>query len=216
MLITPAATAYLLTDRLHRMTLLSGAFGALAGFAGAVLSLLGSDLPTGAFMVLAASGLFFLAFMLSPRHGLLPRLKRLWERRRRTGAENLLRTIYLLLERRANKDDLRFGVDEVAAVRHESVGHVRRLTKMASRYGWVDVVSHDPIVLTPTGLESARQVVRNHRLWELFLTQEANLAADHVHADAEYIEHVLPRDVLRKLEQMLDNPAVDPHGKPIP
>jgi Mn-dependent DtxR family transcriptional regulator len=50
----------------------------------------------------------------------------------------------------------------------------------------------------------------------LFLTQEAKLAADHVHADAEYIEHVLPRDVLRRLEQMLDQPTEDPHGKPIP
>jgi manganese/zinc/iron transport system permease protein len=59
-------------------------------------------------------------------------------------------------------------------------------------------------------------VVRNHRLWELFLTQEAHLASDHVHADAEYIEHVLPRDVLRRLEQMLDNPTADPHGQPIP
>ena len=59
-------------------------------------------------------------------------------------------------------------------------------------------------------------MVRNHRLWELFLTQEAKLAADHVHADAEYIEHVLPRDVLAKLEQMLDQPTVDPHGRPIP
>jgi Mn-dependent DtxR family transcriptional regulator len=59
-------------------------------------------------------------------------------------------------------------------------------------------------------------VVRNHRLWELFLTQEANLAHDHVHADAEHIEHVLPRDVLTRLEQMLDHPTADPHGRPIP
>jgi Mn-dependent DtxR family transcriptional regulator len=37
-----------------------------------------------------------------------------------------------------------------------------------------------------------------------------------VHADAEYIEHVLPKDVLKRLEQMLDNPIADPHGQPIP
>ena len=53
--------------------------------------------------------------------------------------------------------------------------------------------SPDPIILTDEGLAESRRVVRNHRLWELFLTQEAKLAADHVHADAEYIEHVLPR-----------------------
>ncbi|MBC8105309.1 MAG: hypothetical protein H7Z14_01870, partial [Anaerolineae bacterium] len=45
---------------------------------------------------------------------------------------------------------------------------------------------------------------------------EAHLASDHVHADAEYIEHVLPKDVLARLEQMLDHPKADPHGRAIP
>src|SRR5688500_5880792 len=89
MLVTPAATAYLLTDRLHRMVMLAAAFGAAAGVLGAFVSLLGKDLPTGSLMVLGASLLFAGAFLLSPRHGLLPRLWRLRERRRRTQAENL-------------------------------------------------------------------------------------------------------------------------------
>jgi manganese/zinc/iron transport system permease protein len=72
------------------------------------------------------------------------------------------------------------------------------------------------MVLTDEGLDNAKRVVRNHRLWELFLTQEANLAHDHVHADAEHIEHVLGKDVLARLEAMLDNPKADPHGRAIP
>jgi manganese/zinc/iron transport system permease protein len=219
MLVTPAATAYLLTDRLHRMAILSAAFGAAAGVLGAFFSLFGEDLPTGAFMVLAAACLFAGAFLFSPRHGLVPRLLRLWERRRTTQAENLLRTLYILMERRGKvgpHSDRRFGVHDVAAVRQESPAHVRGLWKLAARRGWVEKSSRDPIVLTDEGFEEARSVVRNHRLWELFLTQEAHLASDHVHADAEYIEHVLPRDVLKRLEQMLDNPTADPHGQPIP
>ncbi len=215
MLVTPAATAYLLTDRLHRMAIMSAVFGALAGVAGAFLSLLGEDLPTGAFMVLAASTLFAAAFLLSPKHGLLPRVWRVWERRRRTQAENLVRTLYLLSEKRGT-DDRRFGVDDVAEQRQETPAAVRRLWRLAVARGWVDRASHDPMILTDVGLEEAKRVVRNHRLWELFLTTEARLASDHVHADAEYIEHVLPRDVLARLEQMLDHPAADPHGKPIP
>ena len=219
MLVTPAATAYLLTDRLYRMALLSACFGAAAGVLGAFFSLFGEDLPTGAFMVLAAGLLFAGAFLLSPRHGLLPRLMRLWERRRTTQAENLLRTLYILMEKRGPvgpASDRRFGVHDVAAVRHESSGQVRRLWRLAAKRGWVDRGSVDPIILTDAGFEEARRVVRNHRLWELFLTQEAHLASDHVHADAEYIEHVLPRDVLRRLEQMLESPKLDPHGQPIP
>jgi manganese/zinc/iron transport system permease protein len=219
MLVTPAATAYMLTDRLHRMAVLSAIFGAAAGVLGAFFSLFGEDLPTGAFMVLAAGLLFGGAFFLSPRHGLLPRLHRLWERRRTTQAENLLRTLYILMEKRGpvtDRSDRRFGVHDVAAVRQENPAIVRKLWRLAARGGWVDSGSADPIVLTDEGFEEARRVVRNHRLWELFLTQEAHLASDHVHADAEYIEHVLPRDVLRRLEQMLDNPTADPHGQPIP
>lgn len=219
MLVTPAATAYMLTDRLHRMAVLSAFFGATAGVLGAFFSLFGQDLPTGAFMVLAAGVLFAGAFLYAPRHGLVPRLLRLWQRRRTTQAENLLRTLYIVMEKRGpvtDRSDRRFGVHDVAAVRQESAAHVHRLWNLASRRGWVDRGSPDPILLTDDGFDEARRVVRNHRLWELFLTQEAHLASDHVHADAEYIEHVLPRDVLRRLEQMLDNPKADPHGQPIP
>lgn len=223
MLVTPAATAYLLTDRLHRMAVLSALFGAAAGVLGVVASVAlsqpGRDMPTGSTMVLAASGIFLAAFLLSPQHGLLPRLARLWERRRRTQAENLLRSIYILMERRGDGGptaDRRFGVHDIAAIRHEPVHQVHTLRRLAARRGWLARDSRDPMILTDDGLAAARGVVRNHRLWELFLTQEANLASDHVHADAEHIEHVLPRDVLTRLKQMLDHPTADPHGRPIP
>jgi ABC-type Mn2+/Zn2+ transport system permease subunit/Mn-dependent DtxR family transcriptional regulator len=219
LLVTPAATAYLLTDRLHRMVLLAALFGAGAGLVGVFTSLgLSSatrDMPTGATIVLTAGVVFGLAFLFSPRHGVLPRLARLWERRRRTGAENLLKTLYAIMENRVT-DDRRFGVSDVASARQESAAHVRTLAKVARRRGWLERAGDDPLVLTDDGLTEARHVVRNHRLWELFLTQEAKLAADHVHADAEYIEHVLPRDVIARLEQMLDHPRADPHGRVIP
>lgn len=215
MLVTPAATAYLLTDRLHRMAILSALFGAIAGVLGAFLSLLGENLPTGAFMVLSASTLFGAAFLFSRRHGVVPRLVRRFQQRQQTQAENLLRTVYLIRESRGT-EDRRFGIDNIAAKRQESAAHVRRLARLAARRGWVESHSSDPLILTDHGLSEAKSVVRNHRLWELFLTQEAKLSADQVHADAEYIEHVLPKDVLTRLEQMLDRPTVDPHGKPIP
>jgi manganese/zinc/iron transport system permease protein len=215
MLVTPASTAYLLTDRLYKMVLLSALFGATAGVLGAFFSLFGSDLPTGSFMVLGASSLFAGAFLFSPRHGVLPRILRVWARRRRTQAENLLRTLYLLSEKRGNGDE-RFGVDDVAAARQESRGQVRHLWKLARSFGYVDPATYDPMILTELGQAEAKRVVRNHRLWELFLTQEARLASDHVHADAEHIEHILPRDVLERLEQLLENPKADPHGRPIP
>jgi manganese/zinc/iron transport system permease protein len=167
--------------------------------------------------------LFLLAFLLSPRHGVVPRVWRVWEKKRRTRTENLLRTLYIMMEKRVQGSGVgvqeggtKFGVSDVAAFRQESVGQVRALARGGRRRGWVEERGRDVLVLTEEGLGEARRVVRNHRLWELFLTQEAHLAADHVHADAEYIEHVLPKDVLRKLEEMLEGATVDPHGSPIP
>jgi manganese/zinc/iron transport system permease protein len=58
--------------------------------------------------------------------------------------------------------------------------------------------------------------VRNHRLWELYLTNAARLAPDHVHEDAEIIEHILGEETVRRLEERLQHARLDPHGKPIP
>lgn len=70
--------------------------------------------------------------------------------------------------------------------------------------------------LNPEGWVKACSVVRNHRLWELYLTNQAEYEPDHVHDDAEVIEHVLGEDTVRRLERLLDYPAEDPHGKLIP
>ena len=65
-------------------------------------------------------------------------------------------------------------------------------------------------------MQRAMAIVRNHRLWELYLTNAAQIAADHVHEDAEKIEHVLGEDVVRELERRLDFARKDPHGRVIP
>ena len=72
------------------------------------------------------------------------------------------------------------------------------------------------ITLTPEGWEYACKIVRNHRLWELYLTNEAEYDDDHVHEDAEKIEHLLGEKTIRHLERILSNPRTDPHGKLIP
>jgi manganese/zinc/iron transport system permease protein len=72
------------------------------------------------------------------------------------------------------------------------------------------------LFLTPTGWQLAAAIVRNHRLWELYLTNAAHIAADHVHEDAEKIEHVLGEEVVRELERRLQYATHDPHGRAIP
>jgi Mn-dependent DtxR family transcriptional regulator len=72
------------------------------------------------------------------------------------------------------------------------------------------------LFFTPEGERRARAIVRNHRLWELYLTHAASFSPDHVHDQAEEIEHILGDDMVRQLARRLDYPEVDPHGRPIP
>ena len=104
---------------------------------------------------------------------------------------------------------------DLAELRNESVGFVRRVAKSLVGLDMAQVTVGG-MKLTPSGIDRAAQVIRNHRLWELYLTQEADIADDHVHRDAEDIEHVLGEEMVARLDKMLDYPARDPHGRLIP
>ncbi len=212
MLIIPAAAAYLLTDRLPLMLALSALFGVLSGVLGAFISFLGPSLPTGPFMVVAGATLFTTAYVFSPRYGVLTRFVRTVRKRRRVGIENILKSIYHAMER--HEGDVT-TLDAIAEGRSEPTDVVRRHLSPAQKRGFV-LLEGPRVCLTAAGQERAERVVRNHRLWELYLTTEAQIASDHVHEDAEEIEHVLGEDIVRRLEEQLDYPDTDPHGSRIP
>ena len=70
--------------------------------------------------------------------------------------------------------------------------------------------------LTDQGRRVALEVLRHHRLLELFLAQELGMSWDRVHAEAEVLEHVLSEELEELIAARLGDPAVDPHGDPIP
>ena len=216
LLITPAAAAYMLTDRMHRMIWLSVAFGVFAGVSGALLSFFYDSLPTGPFMVLGATFIFVLAFLFSPRHGVVNRWARQRSRAQRVQRENTLKAVYHVLEARGFEGE---GVSlrELAERRKETEEDARRQVAALASHELVTLHDEgDGIHLTPTGWQRACEIVRNHRLWELYLTNEAKIAPDHVHDDAEVIEHVLGEEVVRQIERTLNHARTDPHGRPIP
>jgi DtxR family Mn-dependent transcriptional regulator len=83
----------------------------------------------------------------------------------------------------------------------------------------VGIVEHEPyhgVRLTHEGRRVALEVLRHHRLLELFLAQELGMSWDRVHAEAEVLEHVLSEELEALIAARLGDPAVDPHGDPIP
>ncbi|MFT3992475.1 MAG: iron chelate uptake ABC transporter family permease subunit [Luteolibacter sp.] len=214
MLVIPAATAFLLTDRFQRMMILSAAFGMITGAVGAFFSFVGRNLPTGPLMVLAAALVFTSALFFAPRHGIVARWLKHRKRSRKIRRENALKNLYHLLENgRFERDSV--TLKELADQRSETLEEAEKLAHLLKKSGFI-TQSEQTLRFTPEGWRRACEIVRNHRLWELYLTQAARFASDHVHDDAEEIEHILSEDTIRKLELRLNHARRDPHGKLIP
>ncbi len=216
MLVIPAATAFLLTNRFSTMLILAAIVGMATGGIGSFFSFVGRGLPTGPMMVLTAAVFFAAALFFGPTHGIIARW---WERRNRAlkvRRENALKSLYRVMENDDFKRDFVI-IEEVATQRSETIEEVTKSAKSLHRAKLVKI-SHDKktLTFTPAGWRRACEIVRNHRLWELYLTRAADFADDHVHDGAEEIEHVLGEDIIRKIESELNHAKLDPHGKAIP
>ncbi len=230
MLIIPPATAYLLTDRLPRMIGLSLLIGALSSVLGHISALtlppliarsVGisdvHDASTAGMMAAAAGFLFVTAMLLGPKYGLVSRA---WHRlllKLRIASEDVLGGLYRFEESNSASADVSL-ITERAAWLHALLNQSwlsRLATWVLLRRGWLNG-SGSAVHLTDTGREAARTLVRSHRLWESFLAKHFVLGTGRFHESAEQVEHFLDGELLAELDQHLDRPGVDPHGRAIP
>jgi DtxR family transcriptional regulator, Mn-dependent transcriptional regulator len=90
---------------------------------------------------------------------------------------------------------------------------------MLRKLAALGLVAHEPYRgarLTERGRAVALEVIRHHRLLELFLVESLGMGWDEVHAEAERLEHVLSEELEQLIAAKLGNPTLDPHGDPIP
>ncbi|TVQ76162.1 MAG: iron ABC transporter [Phycisphaeraceae bacterium] len=211
LLVCPAATARLLTDRLSVQLLLSvviAFFCGIGGYLGATVvpGLWGKDSVNAAGAIATvAGGLLAIGLLVAPRYGSLAR----WLRHRRNTSaiaiDDLLTTLYRVAESggdRCSFEDLKAGW---------SGPKLHQVIASASRRGMI-AVEGGPLSLTPNGRQRAEELIRRHRLWEHYLVDEASIPADHVHDTAEVLEHIEAIDPADEI----GTPNRDPHGKPIP
>lgn len=207
LLVCPAATARLLTDRLGSQIMVS----LLVATACALLGYIGATAIPGWFdrdsvnaagsMATVAGLLLTMCVVLSPRHGVVTRMVRLRRVGVQVARDDLLSSLY-----RAHEQ----GIERVALDRLRGVliGHrIDSALPSARRMGFVHV-EDDHAALTPEGYRAGAEVIRRHRLWEHYLVQEAGIASDHVHEIADDLEHLGT--------ELRSGPAHDPHGRPIP
>ncbi len=90
------------------------------------------------------------------------------------------------------------------------------LFKDFAAVGWVEHVPYRGVRLTALGEQKAKEVIRHHRLLELYLARELGYTWDKVHEEADRLEHVISEEFEDRVDKILGYPTIDPHGDPIP
>lgn len=216
LLIIPGAAAYLLVKRLHMMIILAGMFGLVSGVIGAFLSYVLPGIPTGPVVVLAASALFGLVILFAPNDGIIPRTIRRIRRRQRMEQENLLKAAVEFGQADRAGDNW-ISVPDFIKFDNRDLKKLLPLLKRLHSNRMLFFDSPSQFRLTVSGAEIGERVLRNHLLWEIYLSEYTDIGTDHIHYDAERIEHVLTPDIVAHLEATLGKRTlggVDPHRSP--
>ncbi|MEL6390274.1 MAG: iron chelate uptake ABC transporter family permease subunit [Bacteroidota bacterium] len=208
MLITPSATALLLSKQLKHVLIISGLVGLLSAIIGLVLAIVFDTTP-GPAMCVVVTAFYFIAVFFSPSKGLVFR----WSRRRQQSAQIEKEDILKYLSKKYSESASKaLDISERLGISKNRIG--RRLTSLKQEGFVLD--ADGQYQLTVKGRNRAEALVRAHRLWETFLVDEVGLDNQEIHDDAEKYEHLLDQDFIDRLDSKLGYPTLDPHGSPIP
>lgn len=204
LLITPAATAYLLSNRLERMMVLAAFFGVTSVIGGLYLCVWLDSSGGGAIMLFCTLQ-FLVVLVVAPKYGLFSRWIRMRNLVPQTVVEDVLTTI-LRHEKTTPVNTIRQYVDDTSRLN-------RALQQMVND----DLLNktNEGYQLTDQGNKEAKKVLRAHRLWETYL-ETIGTPEDQLHTTAHHLEHIREEGTVDYLDEKLGKPEKDPHGRSIP
>ncbi len=129
-----------------------------------------------------------------------------------SAVEDYAKAIYALESRDGESVSTNALAERLAVTPASASGMVKRLADM----GFVTHAPYRGVQLTPKGADVALEVIRHHRLLELYLAEALGMSWDRVHAEAEVLEHAISPELSALIAEKLGNPTRDPHGDPIP
>ncbi|MEN8815823.1 MAG: metal-dependent transcriptional regulator [Nonlabens sp.] len=125
--------------------------------------------------------------------------------------ENYIKAIFHL------QDDLALvSTNEIARRMNTKASSVTDMLKKLADKNLAEYIPYKGARLTENGVKCANQIIRKHRLWEVFLVEKLDFSWDEVHEVAEQLEHIQSQKLIDQLDKHLDYPKKDPHGDPIP
>ncbi len=126
--------------------------------------------------------------------------------------ENYIKAIYKL----SASGTEAVNTNAIAEVLQTKAASVSDMLRKLSAKNIIDYVKYRGVTLTPAGKRHALQIIRKHRLWEVFLVDKLKFNWDEVHEVAEELEHIQSVLLIKRLDEYLNFPKFDPHGDPIP
>ncbi len=126
--------------------------------------------------------------------------------------ENYIKSIYHL----ATNSVKGISTNAIAKKLETKASSVTDMLKKLSDKGLVVYKKYQGVTLTEFGIKTAVNIIRKHRLWEVFLVEKLNFSWDEVHEVAEQLEHIKSPKLIDELDVFLGFPKQDPHGDPIP
>ena len=126
--------------------------------------------------------------------------------------ENYLKAIYHL----SDQSNSGVSTNAIAEVTNTKAASVTDMLKKLADKKLINYIKYQGVTLTEVGLKAALNIIRKHRLWEVFLVEKLGFKWDEVHDIAEELEHINSAMLIERLDDFLGNPAADPHGDPIP
>lgn len=125
--------------------------------------------------------------------------------------EDYLKTIYALAETESP-----VSTSRIAEARDVKPGSVTSMLQRLDKLNLVHYEKHYGVTLTEAGEKIALEVIRHHRLLELYLIEALGFSWDEVHEQADILEHVISEKLEERIADYLGHPKFDPHGDPIP
>jgi manganese/zinc/iron transport system permease protein len=206
MLITPAIAARFWTNHLTRMIVLASIFGGISGILGTFFSSLATRIPTGPVMVLAATFFMIISALFAPKRGVLAKSLRYLNNQRNAAKQHVLRGFIEISEQGQPIEQV--DLKQLAKFLEMPAAKLGRIASQLVRQRLAEK-HNGSLTLTTKGRQAALQIVKTHRLWEHYLVYRAQLEPDHVHRDADEMEHILSPDVLERLEELLKREGID-------